>query len=356
VTNKMAVRSARLVVLALHVIGGLALPTGEESVALAPAADGEIKDKLMREKREKIEHAQAKRTVTAYIAFGKAGSSTMRDMLSIVQPFCHGLGGRTHKHIINHSPPEICGKAKGGVVETKYGYCEALQAARPEQACNYMTVLREPVERVISEWNYFCLSCEEMGRSCENVPVLYRHRAVQKPSWLRNVIKRNNDLPKDKDGVPVGVLAQVCPYFSVVDFARNRGNEVTYELGAAWRCQAPGCLSHEKGPGKYFRNDSNAASDQDMPDEVLEEAIRVIEHPEMLAIPLEKLQTPAGLNALGEKLGTNFSRFANVHDNSGGSHKKPTAEELKTLNVLFAKDIALYKKALAKFEHLYSDV
>merc|ERR1719460_2132893 len=291
--------------------------------------------------------------VIAYVPFGKTGSSTMRQMVSAAGPFCDGLvKGYSPAPLITSSPPNHCGNAPSRTtVQTAYGYCEALQASRP-QSCNYLTMLRDPVEKMVSSWNYFCRSCQEGGRGCFNVPAQFWGAHTQKPAWLASAIKNNNDLPKDKDGIPVGQLQQVCPYFGLIEYARNNGNEYTRQFGTMPGCDAPGCLSHEKGPGKYQRPRPNmtAASDLDMPEEVIQEAIRAIERPDMLVMPLERLQTPAGLQALGEKLHYDFGRFANLHDNSGGSHEKATAKELKTLHVLLAPDIALYKKALARFE------
>jgi hypothetical protein len=234
-------------------------------------------------------------------------------------------------------------------VQTTYGYCEALQASRP-QDCNYVTMIRDPVVKMVSAWNYFCRSCQEGGRGCFNVPAQLRGPQTQKPAWLERAIEHNNDLPKDKDGIPVGELWQICPYLGVIEYARNNGNEYTRQFGTMPACDAPGCLSREKGPGKYQRPNKTSASDLDMPEDVIQEAVRAIERPDMLVMPLERLQTPAGLQALGEKLHYDFGRFANLHDNSGGSHEKATAKELKTLHVLLAPDIALYKKALARFE------
>ena len=42
-----------------------------------------------------------------------------------------------------------------------YGGC--MHVAR---RCSYFTVLREPVERLISEYNYFCLRCSERRKFC----------------------------------------------------------------------------------------------------------------------------------------------------------------------------------------------
>ena len=282
--------------------------------------------------------------VIAYVPFGKTGSSTMRQMVSAAGPFCDGLGAGV-------DAPKRC--PDGGTVQTLYGYCEALQAT---QGCNYLTMLRDPVAQKVSAWNYFCRSCQEHGRGCYNVPAQLRGSGTQKPAWLQAAIKHNAELPKDKDGIPVGILQQVCPYYSLVEYVRDMGNEYTRMFGTMPGCQGEGCLSHEKGPGKYERIDGNrtckfcAASDQDMPKEVLEEAMRALERPDMLVLPMERMQTPAGLKALGKKFHYDFSRFANLHDNGGGSREEATAEELETLNVLLAPDIALYKKVLARFE------
>ncbi|KAJ8601161.1 hypothetical protein CTAYLR_008281 [Chrysophaeum taylorii] len=104
--------------------------------------------------------------VHIFVGFDKAGSSSMQNVLhaSLRRKF--------------HSPkPDFQFDAalrpilKDDVVYVSAMYngadlvCDKLNR-RP---CDYFTLLRDPLDRLVSAYNYFCRDCEEEGRQCGGV-------------------------------------------------------------------------------------------------------------------------------------------------------------------------------------------
>ena len=72
-----------------------------------------------------------------------------------------------------------------------YGFCELLSTFT-DRGCRYVTLLREPVSRLVSDWNYFCIACMQNGHKCV------------KDMALRDAIALNNSrLPRDDYGLPL---------------------------------------------------------------------------------------------------------------------------------------------------------
>ena len=87
--------------------------------------------------------------------------------------------------------------------------------------CRYITVLREPVSRLVSYWNYFCLGCYERARMCP-------HRDNATAQALLNA--SNHLLPRDSHGLPRHSPKNSCPSMGIVDFVAWSG--VAYEYTA----------------------------------------------------------------------------------------------------------------------------
>lgn len=142
--------------------------------------------------------------VVAYIQFGKAGSSSMRNILNhraLVRGWpvqrhqeAHCADVNCDSRICKAEGPykdkdgiECSDEPDGAVITTTFpGYCEAVGSKRP---CRYMTLLREPIDRTISAYNYWCRDCKDSHLFC-------------KKGWS-------------------------CPDMSIVEWARRHGNDYT---------------------------------------------------------------------------------------------------------------------------------
>lgn len=158
----------------------------------------------------------------AWVAFGKTGSSSLRDVLErrieardwtrYTPPgensICHAY------KLMSASRSLPCADVpEGYVLQTLHGFCELLAAVRPERRCRYMTLLRDPIERVISEWNYFCVGCAEGGRMCANSTLQRMVDSTMGPAF------RSAGLPNN-----------TCPSMSLTDYATLSGNRYTAEF------------------------------------------------------------------------------------------------------------------------------
>jgi len=163
--------------------------------------------------------------VVAWVAFGKVGSSSMRELLKY-RAIRKGWGTyNTHRGMDPCKPStgaltagvpsqSACSHVPAGfVVQADYGFCSYFQAAtgRP---CAYMTMLREPIARLLSGWSYFCLACSEGGRKCP-----------YKGAELERLVSANQRLPWDAHGLPIGKLYNTCPRMNAVEYAMLEGNK-----------------------------------------------------------------------------------------------------------------------------------
>ena len=137
-----------------------------------------------------------------YVQFGKVGSGSMRHLMT------HWAGGyRDYTTMYLAAQPRMHQAllTQASLAQGKYGLCNALWGQLPDKPCTYFTLLRHPVARLKSAYDYFCKSCAEGGRYCRN-------SLLESRSGLR------------------------CPYMSLVDFAYLEGNQYTYEFSGAYAC------------------------------------------------------------------------------------------------------------------------
>jgi len=112
----------------------------------------------------------SKKPLTIFIHVGKCGSTTVRDLMHRLQdetaqalrwpeaaPWLCELSVNGPEH---HLDKTSCPHAEVAL-NGDQGACDAL--GRP---CRYLVILREPIERLISEYQYFCKECREGAKFC----------------------------------------------------------------------------------------------------------------------------------------------------------------------------------------------
>ena len=144
--------------------------------------------------------------VLVYLQFAKVGSGSLRMLMN-------RWAGRyrmypslsVNSHLRNGSieAPGRWPSHYPYVVQSKYGFCNVFWQKRP---CTYFTLLRHPVARLKSAFDYFCRSCAENGRYCNNAA---------------NLVSRSGER---------------CPNMSLLNFAHLEGNMYTHELSGAFAC------------------------------------------------------------------------------------------------------------------------
>lgn len=85
-----------------------------------------------------------------YIQFSKVGSSSFRSCFYVWEQLKPG-GKYFQKKVAVH--------------QARYGLCKESEL----KSCRYVVVLRDPIQRSISSWEYFCKQCEEGNRFCHNI-------------------------------------------------------------------------------------------------------------------------------------------------------------------------------------------
>lgn len=293
--------------------------------------------------------------ITAYIQFGKVGSSSIRNMLEY-RAAKHGwpvvdedatckkhrvtgeecekkkayecelataAGLPCGKHLClaeNNAPgstarPDCAGSPSDSVVlVTNPGYCEAL-AAHSSRPCSYMTVLREPVDRIISEYNYWCLDCLDKVED-------YAHEGKH-------------------EGIFCGKDYHCPDRMSITAWARRHGNEYTRRLATR--------KGHETLAGGFYSDVGYLSSK--LTEDDFEAALSVLQADNMLALSIEELEVgvggkPSGMEQLADFLEDPIVLDPNTRAVETNQHEhtyQPTKKELHQLQNILDYDIRLYK-------------
>mmetsp|Transcript_19926 Transcript_19926/g.43467 ORF Transcript_19926/g.43467 Transcript_19926/m.43467 type:complete len:574 (-) Transcript_19926:99-1820(-) len=271
--------------------------------------------------------------INVYVAFGKAGSSTIRRVLSDrakakgwLTPAELGCGSKDPWRKssnetciyapcrVNGRPPRCSDQPGGSVIQTRlHGYCEHLAAQGSARPCRYFTVLREPIARVLSEYAYFCRDCEENRKFCEH--------SKHFTSSLRK---------------------RICPDISLVEWAKRHNNEYTRTFSYAFDPDPP---TREASYKKYkhrmdkYYSDAGAAF---KPGEAeYEAAWQSLTSPNMQVLILEDLDED--LAALRTWIGDSESlRLPKSPVNAQKNSYNATPEEISELQRIFAPDMRLY--------------
>jgi len=213
---------------------------------------------------------------------------------------CHALDG----------PPRCNYQPAGAVVESNdYGYCEEMNENAKDEAskrpCRYFTIMREPMERLISEYNYYCLDCEEAELFC-------RHQGGGR------------------------MMPKICPNVSIVEWARRTSNLYTRTLSPErWA----GFGQYREKNSQYF---TEGGFMWDVTEMDFQRAVAKLKADNMLAIQLETLNKSS--DTLGMWIGDTESFVVPLNrERARGDDYVPTEAELKTLQEMNRFDIRLYE-------------
>ena len=277
----------------------------------------------------------------AWVEFGKTASTylerglTRRAQRHGWPKACHAVWPRLHRTKTNVRP--ACSHLPAGyVVQADMPFCELLQAARLARPCRYMTLLRDPIARVVSEFDHFCLSCKEGQRGCE----LNRTRRGE-------FAHLNRQLPRDELGVPAERPHNTCPEMGLVDFAVMTGNKYVTLFGREVRefpRSSQGSCEEARAAASPFKlcPPLNLTADD------LVVAGASLAHPNMLVIFTEQLHLTATHQALGRFLNDSVddvltSQYTNRHDKKAF---EPTVRQVLALQRALQWDIALFSTQL----------
>lgn len=282
--------------------------------------------------------------ITAYIQFGKVGSSSIRNLLEH-RAEVHGWpvvdeDATCKKHRVtgeecekkkalecktaqeqglpcgkrlclarenlpsSTGQPDCADEPTDSVVQvTNPGFCEALQGSRP---CSYITLLREPISRMVSEYNYWCLDCKDH----------VNHQGI------------------------FCLKGYHCPdSLSITDWARRHGNDYTRRLATR--------TGSEHLADNFYADTGFLSSELTEAD--FQAALSVLQADNMLVLWIEELQEgangkPSGLHQLSEFLADNTVLDQVPMDKNRHEHTyQPTAKELKELKEILHYDIRLYE-------------
>ena len=223
-------------------------------------------------------------------------------------------------------------------MDEQFGFCSEEHG----RACEYIAVLREPISRMISSYNYFCVACME-GRHCPN---------------------------EDERSIH----GYTCPAMSLVDYARAQGT--TYaklsskSVGPLDIKDQHRTISSDHSTLNVMRHDARY-------DDVMEHLLSN----QTRAIPLQHLHEEMVSGRLADALGDPRwpSEWRKINRNAltdilslpatalldrGAfrghapdpkarvrSEHSVTAAERRELEQILALDITLYKAVLHKWEH-----
>ena len=191
-----------------------------------------------------LQHSLRGHPIMKQVQVGKTGSSSVRAMLTYLQTHSHA--SRRVKWLCDNKRRVKWLRDKRNCWISAPDHNDGCNSTdmtwvlndRPcnddRQSCSYVVTLREPISRLISEYNYFCLQCLDSGKFCltQVGGGLYHGR---EKTWLK---------------------ASTCPHMSFEDWASNHSNQYVHHFSRF------GNSSH-LSDGSYYR--SYMAGFQDQP-------------------------------------------------------------------------------------------
>mmetsp|Transcript_119624 Transcript_119624/g.333823 ORF Transcript_119624/g.333823 Transcript_119624/m.333823 type:complete len:315 (-) Transcript_119624:62-1006(-) len=260
------------------------------------------------------------RPLFAYVQIDKAGSSTMRVLITarakylnltyfdtsepcqtcqkrqrrevclkrrLCKEFCRTGGPAAHSNPCKDQP-------SGAIVRSYYGYCGRL--SRP---CKYIVVLRDPLAQMQSSYSYFCLACSENKKFCG------------------------------------GIWDTGCPKLSLFAYARKFGNLYTRMFSNN---------SHLLDGGWYGHGYSQNGFTREVQEHHLHEALRTLK--DQQAVITLALEDPKRLQRMARGLDDD-PRWTNqfvTSDPHANKHEHESSEKLQELRHLLRFDIRLYNE------------
>ena len=104
----------------------------------------------------------------------KSGSNSIYDALTVravaqrwpaMSFCCDGIVTQDRLCDVNQAGAACLSQPAGAVVlDTKFGFCE--RVVKASRSCQYIVIMRDPLDRLISAYNFFCVACHEDGREC----------------------------------------------------------------------------------------------------------------------------------------------------------------------------------------------
>jgi len=255
-------------------------------------------------------HQQTDRTI-AYVGFAKVASTSFRnmwlaspDVYSFYSVYCRGSATNMScstftKRLVNNT----------GFVHVIYSYLIHGLCAHYKN-CKYVTLLRNPVERIISGWNYFCLNCLEAHKFCNESSQNHIRRDLY--YYVMNSQPRNT-----------------CPKMGIVEYASRVGNVYTKALSHTY---LDNVLRQEQ-------------TDHSINMATLDLAFAVIRSKDMLVLLTEDLETGLAQAFLSDFTGGARFRVPPVHVHMQESKTMPSIIEMDSLEKLLSWDIQLYNAA-----------
>jgi len=270
----------------------------------------------------------------------QVGSTTMRQVLSAraskhnwhTYPGSQGMCTAKPLNLSLATLPQCSDVERSNVVQTDFGYCSLLNGAR---SCKYMTLVREPLDMMVSRYNYYCLACAENGTECPGFA-----GDGQVNSDVRDRILRIRQSSFDPRLSSRPVLS--CPDMSLVDYARYAGNIYTGMFsGRKTLCD------QEFFPDISTGNEAYMACRNTVHTEDFRKALAFPLNAENLVLRLESLYTdnrPNGMDQLAAFLheddmapsAQTVLRNKNRHQYTPSLHEK---EELRSILIY---DVLLY--------------
>jgi len=169
--------------------------------------------------------------VFVFVHVGKTASSTFRrvlDSIDTAHPEAHFLcQADPEQEILAPEMLPRCDPSAEVVVGAEFGACSILRKERP---CSYIVLLREPIDRLISEYNYMCRDCRDKAKFC----------SCAEAGCNTNISLGKEPRAQTKCKVCGHATAQLrfspvmCPRMSFLDWARYVANQYTRHFARSW--------------------------------------------------------------------------------------------------------------------------